>query len=78
MNGYIIETTCEDRYALHGQKAVQWIGIMASAKNMIAALPGHSPSVIDRGRVVLAEARAYGLKDGEFQKYDGEQIRAAE
>ena len=78
MNGFIIETICEDRQARNGQKAVHWIGIMASAKDMIAALPGHSPSVVDRGRAVLAQARALGLKDGEYRQHDGEQPQADE
>ena len=78
MNGFIIDTTCEDRQARNGRRAVYWIGIMASAKDMIATLPGHSPSVVDRGRAVLAQARALGLKDGEYLQHEGEQPQADE
>jgi hypothetical protein len=71
MNGYIIETRCEDAKARGGQRAVRWIGIMPSATAMISVLPGHSPSVIDRGPGVLARARYYGLQDGQVQEFNG-------
>lgn len=68
MNGSIIETTCEDEVRQIARRKVRWIGIMGSAKDLIAALPGHSPSVVDRGPSVLWKARVLGLEDGEFQE----------
>lgn len=69
MNGFIIETRCENEKAHGGQETVRWIGIMPSAKDMISVLPGHSPSVVDRGPDVLAGARLLGLADGEFRRF---------
>ncbi|EYD75869.1 hypothetical protein Rumeso_02651 [Rubellimicrobium mesophilum DSM 19309] len=71
MNGFIIETRCEDAKARGGQRAIRWIGIMRSARDMIAVLPGHSPSVVDRGPGILARARFPGMQDGEFQEFSG-------
>lgn len=71
MNGYIIETRCEDAKARGGQRAIRWIGIMRSAREMIAVLPGHSPSVVDRSPGVLARARLLGIQDGAFQEFSG-------
>jgi hypothetical protein len=71
MNGFIIETTCPDPKTRGGQRAIRWIGIMKSAKDMISALPGHSPSVVDRGPGVLARARLLGLRNGEVQEFNG-------
>lgn len=68
MNGFIIETTCANEKARGGQEAFRWIGIRESARDMISALPGHSPSVVDRGPAVLEHARDLGLKDSEFQR----------
>ena len=68
MTGYIIETNCENEGRTALRKKVRWIGIMKSAKEFIAVLPGHSPSVVDRGSAVLWSARSLGLSDGEFQE----------
>ena len=68
MNGFIIETT-GDGATGRQQKAARWIGIATSAADMIAQLPGHSPSVVDRGPEVLKLARNFGLSDGEFTRY---------
>ena len=70
MNGYIIETTRENKSRPGGQESVRWIGVMRSARQMISVLSGHSPSVVDRGPGVLARARMLGLKEGEFQEFD--------
>ena len=67
MNGFIIETT-QDATAQDRRTATRWIGIAGSAADMIAMLPGYSPSVVDRGPEVLEHARLLGLKDGEFRK----------
>jgi hypothetical protein len=69
MNGYIIETTRENEKGTRGPQTVQWIGIRKSAKDMISVLPGHSPSVVDRGPGILVQARLLGLQDGEFQEF---------
>jgi hypothetical protein len=71
MNGFIIETRFPDEKARGGQRAVQWIGIATSARDMIALLPGHSPSVVDRGPGILARARLLGVKVGEFREFLG-------
>lgn len=68
MNGYIIETNCENEEPYGGRKKVRWIGIMQSAKDFIAVLPGHSPSVVDRGSAVLWRAQILGLSGGEFRE----------
>ena len=68
MDGFIIETKVPDTKARSGHRVVRWIGIMVSARGMIAVLPGHSPSVLDRGPGVLAGARLLGVKDGEFRE----------
>ena len=44
---------------------------MTSLKHMIAVLPDHSVSVVDRGPGSLARARVLGLKDGKFREFDG-------
>ena len=69
MNGYIIETRRENETRTRGPQTVQWIGIRKSAKDMISVLPGHSPSVVDRGAGILVQARLLGLQDGEFQEF---------
>ena len=69
MNRYIIETTRENEKRTLKPQTVHWIGIMKSAKDMILVLPGHSPSVVDRGPGVLVRARLLGLQDGEFQEF---------
>ena len=69
MNGYLIETTRENEKRTAKPQTVQWIGIMKSAKDMISVLPGHSPSVVDRGPGILVQARLLGLQDGEFQEF---------
>ena len=50
------------------RKKVRWIGIMGSAKDLIAILPGESPSVVDRGSAVLWRAHALGLRAGEIRE----------
>ena len=70
MDGFIIETTCEGEGPQGGRRKVRWIGIMQSAKDFIAVLPGHSPSAVDRGPGVLWRAHVLGLTDGEFQEFD--------
>ena len=71
MNGFIIETKFPDERARSGQRGVRWIGIAKSAKDITALLPGHSPSVVDRGAGILARARVLGVKDGEFREFLG-------
>ncbi len=68
MNGFIIETT-EHANSTRVRAAPLWIGIAASAADMIALLPGRKPSVVDRGPEVLKLARDRGLKAGEFTRY---------
>ena len=71
MNGFIIETKVPDEKARGGQRAVQWIGIAKSAKDMISLLSGHSPSVVDRGPGILARARLLGVRNGEVREFHG-------
>jgi hypothetical protein len=71
MNGFIIETWHEDAKARGGQRATRWIGIATSARDLIALLPGHSPSVVNRGPGVLARAHLLGVWDGAFQEFRG-------
>ena len=68
MNGFIIETT-EVATDTGRRKITRWIGIAISAADMISRLPGHSPSVVDRGPKVLTRARDIGLRGGEFRSY---------
>lgn len=68
MNGFIIEMT-EDATGTTRRKTSQWIGIAYSASDMISRLPGHSPSVVDRGPEVMTLALDLGLIAGEIQIY---------
>lgn len=65
MNGFIIETD----EGTGPRKAALWIGVARSAAEMIAKLPGHSPSVVDRGPEVLTLALRLGLNLGEFRRH---------
>ena len=65
MNGFIIEMD----EGTGRRKGAPWIGIARSAAELIAKLPGHSPSVVDRGPEVLALARGLGLNLGQFRRH---------
>lgn len=70
MNGFIIETS-NSAPGKGRSKLARWIGIAEAAADLIALLPGHSPSVVDRGPEVLERALRLGLKLGEFRRHRG-------
>jgi hypothetical protein len=66
VNGYVVEMIEIRGKVRH---PMRWIGIASSAAEMIAKLPGGSPSVVDRGQHVLAKARFIGLNLGDVQEH---------
>ena len=68
MNGFIIETTHPNPRVMGGQEVTHWIGIKRSVLQMIEAVPGRKPSVVDRGPEVLQRALEMGLKPNEVRQ----------
>lgn len=72
MEGFIIESTRRDTNTPSGhapleRTVIRWIGIAASARDLLDLLDSPTARVVDSGPDVLAYARSLGVKDGKLE-----------
>ena len=67
MDGFIVETTRRTADAPGERSAHRWIGIAASAHDVLSLLDDPNARVVESGPDVLSRAHALEVREGEIE-----------